>query len=231
MTGEAVRWRPYRTLDDIEAFAVDLSPDPEWEAAALDLLDPSERTRHRRFLVEEARRQFLLSRAALRMLLGRRLGCPPAALGFASETYGKPYAVIDGRRAPISFNLSHSGGDALIALTASRSVGIDLEQRKARDDLDGIAASVFGARERAALASLTGPGKLALFYRLWTCKEALIKAKGTGFSEDPARFEVPEPILAGGQHAPFGFPGENAPHWVLADLGGDAYAAAIAYRR
>ena len=137
---------------------------------------------------------------------------------------------MDGVPAPVSFNLSHSGDDALIALTGSRSVGIDLEQRRPQVDFDSVAAGVFGAGERALLAGLSGRDKPDLFYRLWTCKEALIKAKGTGFSYDPACFEVPDAILAGAKSARFGFPDEKSQRWLLTDLGSDTYAAALAYR-
>ena len=231
MSGDAVWWRPYRSMDGIEVFAVDLSPDAARQGRALGLLSQPERTRYRRFLVEDARRQFLLARGALRLLLSERINRAPTAIDLATQAYGKPYAMVEGVPAPVSFNVSHSGNDGLIALTGSRSVGIDLEQRRPQVDLDGVAARVFGAGERAALAGLTGRNKLDLFYRLWTIKEALIKARGTGFSYDPARFEVPDSILAGAKSARFGFPDDDTQHWLLEDIGSDTYAAALAYRR
>ena len=227
---DAVWWQVYRSVDGIEIFAVDLSPDASLEGYALGLLSQPERTRYRRFLVEDARRQFLLARGALRLLLSSRLNRAPATISFATQAYGKPYAIADGVPAPVSFNISHSGDDGLIALTGSRSVGIDLEHRRSQVDLDGVAARVFGARERAVLSGLTGRNKLDLFYRLWTCKEALIKARGTGFSYDPAHFEVPDTILAGGSSARFGFPDDDTKRWMLENLGSDTYAAALAYQ-
>ncbi len=223
-------WQVYRSMDGIEVFAIGLSPDAALEGYALGLLSQPERTRYRRFLVEDARQQFLLARGALRLLLSKRLNRVPAAISFATEAYGKPYAIVDDVPAPVSFNISHSGDDGLIALTGLRSVGIDLERRRPQVDLDGVAARVFGARERAVLSGLTGRKKLDLFYQLWTCKEALIKAKGTGFSYDPTRFEVPDTILAGGSSARFGFPDDDTQHWMLEDLGSDTYAAALAYQ-
>ena len=224
-------WRAYRSMNGIEVFAVDLSPDAALEGYALGLLSQPERTRYRRFLVEDARRQFLLARGALRLLLSQRLNRVPATISLASQAYGKPYAIVDGVPAPVSFNISHSGNDGLIALTGSGSVGIDLEHRRPQVDLDGVAARVFGAGEQAVLSGLTGRNKLDLFYRLWTSKEALIKARGTGFSYDPARFEVLDTILAGGSSARFGFPDDDTQQWLLEDLGSDTYAAALAYQR
>ena len=224
-------WRPFRSIDGIEIFAIDLSKNPSCESVALGLLDGDEAARYHRFKVEGARRQFLLCRGALRILLGDRLGRPPERLIFASGTHGKPHLVVDGQPASISFNVSHSGDDGLIAITGSGSLGVDLEQRRPLSDLDGVATRVFGNNERDALSGLAGDDKLAFFHRLWTCKEALIKAKGTGFSYDPIRFEVPAPILEGGRSAMFGFPEEVTSAWVLTDLGTPQFAAALAYGR
>lgn len=231
MSEGAVWWRPYRSVDGIDVFAVDLSPSATRKERAFSLLSQPELRRYRQFRVEDARDRFLLARGALRLLLGKRLNRVPAAIDFATQAYGKPYAIVDGVLAPVAFNISHSGDAALIALTGSRSIGIDLEQRRPHVDFDSVAAGVFGAGERALLAGLSGRDKLDLFYRLWTCKEALMKAKGTGFSYDPANFEAPDAILAGAKSARFGFPDEKSQHWLLRDLGSDTYAATLAYRR
>ena len=58
-----------------------------------------------------------------------------------------------------------------------------------------------------------------------------MKAKGTGFSYDPANFEAPDAILVGAKSARFGCPDEKSQHLLLRDLGSDTYAAALAYRR
>ena len=69
-----------------------------------------------------------------------------------------------------------------------------------------------------------------MFYRLWSLKEALIKALGTGFALNPARFEVPPAMLEGQQSAIFRFP--HLPHdlYRLEDLGEPRFAAARAWR-
>ena len=224
-------WRPYHTLDAVEVFAIDLSAHADREATALCLLDDRETVRYGSFLVEDARRRFLLSRGALRLLLGSKLDCPATKLSYVAVSHGKPQAVVDGAPVPLSFNVSHSGDHGLIALTTACGIGVDLEQRRHQVDLDGVAARVFGNCERRALSRLTGPAKLALFYRLWTCKEALVKAKGTGFRYDPTRFEVPREIIAGARTALFGFPEDDTPRWLLTDLGSDGFAAALAYER
>jgi 4'-phosphopantetheinyl transferase len=221
-------WRPYRIVGDVEIFAVDLSRNTDRENAALSLLDEAERNRYGRFRVELAARQFLLCRAAVRRVVGARLDRPPADLSFSKTRYGKPY--LDGARAPISFNISHAGDFGLIALTGSRAVGIDLESLHRIVDFDGLGARVFTADERMVLSQMQGDARASFFYKLWTSKEALIKARGTGLSYDPASFQVPDEILRGDCTARFQFPDQLAQHWVLTDLGTENYVAALAFR-
>ncbi|MCP4380586.1 MAG: 4'-phosphopantetheinyl transferase superfamily protein [Hyphomicrobiales bacterium] len=207
-----------------------MSPDIERENAALVLLDEAESSRYESFQVEHAARQFLLCRAGLRKVIGVRLGQPATAFSFSKARYGKPYVCLDGTRAPLSFNVSHSGDFGLIALTASRPVGIDLELPRRTVDFESLGARVLAAEERAALSQLQGFAKASFFYKLWTSKEALTKARGTGLSYNPSSFQVPDEILRGGRTARFQFPDQPAQHWVLIDLGTETYGAALAFR-
>ena len=86
-----------------------------------------------------------------------------------------------------------------------------------------------GPEEQAELAELPDSEALYRFYRLWTCKEALVKALGTGFSTDISRFQVPAVLRLGGNVGTFRFPGEPDVMWRLEYMGNEVYAAALAY--
>ena len=223
-------WSPWREVDGAIILHVDLTPDAEREARAFDLLDDEERARWRRFLAVGARRQFVLCRAALRVALSDRLGCTNRALSFGYGEHGKPFARIDGRRADVGFNVSHSGGHGLIAIAAHNWLGVDAEERVANRDLEGIGSLVYGPVERRLLAAVTNREKVQLFYRLWSLKEALIKALGAGFSLNPSGFEVPPPMLQGERAGSFRFPDAPSGEWRLLDLGEPRFAAALAYK-
>lgn len=210
----------------VSVHAVDLRPDDRVEANCLALLDQEERQRAERFKVARPRRQFVITRAALRLLLAARLGRAAATLAFATGPHGKPFLAADGP-APLGFNVSHSGERALVAIGPG-ALGVDIEDLARGGDLDLIAKGVFTATEQAALQARTGAERVALFFRLWTVKEALIKARGCGFAYHPARFEVPEALRAGASEATFTFPGEAAPLWRITDLSADGYAGALA---
>ena len=223
-------WSPWREVDDATILQVDLTPDAEGEARALSLLDDEERVRWRRFLSERARREFALCRAALRVSLSERLGCENHALSFGYGEHGKPFSKVDGQCAKIGFNVSHSGRHGLIAIAAHDGIGVDVEERVAQRDLEGIGSLVYGPAERRLLAAAAGREKVHLFYRLWSMKEALIKAIGAGFSLSPSRFEIPEAMLHGDQSDVFCFPHAPESEWRLLDLGETRFAAALAHK-
>ena len=223
-------WGPWREVDGATILHVDLTPDGERERRALALLDDEEGARWRRFLSERARRDFALCRAVLRVSLCERLGCENPTLSFGYGEHGKPFAKVDGVRAEIGFNVSHSGRHGLIAIAAHDYLGVDVEERVAQRDLEGIGSLVYGPVERQLLAAAAGRVKVDLFYRLWSMKEALIKAVGAGFSLSPSRFEVPAPMLHGAKTGDFQFPHAPADAWRLYDLGEPRFAAALAYR-
>ena len=221
---------PWLEAEGVLVLHVDLSPGEGREPWALSLLDDEERRRSDRFVVKGARRRFSLCRAALRINLCERLGCTNDNLSFGYLEHGKPFAKVNGAPSPVSFNVSHSGSHGLIGFAEHDGLGVDLEERAPDRNFDGIGSSVYGPAERRALTAATGPQKVDLFYRLWSLKEALIKALGTGFSLNPSRFEVPRSMLDGERASVFRFPHRSSDRFWLEDLGETRFAAAIAYR-
>ena len=222
-------WRPFRKIGSAVVLHVDLAPDAAREAAALTWLDGEERSRWQRFRHDGARRRFALCRAALRAILCSQLGCRNEQLAFGASDHEKPYAVVKGRPASISFNVSHSGAHGLIAFAAEGRLGVDVEERSTPRDLNGLIRSVLGPGEQAELALARGNRRLHLFYHLWTVKEALIKALGTGLSLDMSRFEIPSAMRRGMKTSVFRFPHIPTVRWRLEDLGNEHFAAAIAH--
>ena len=223
-------WSPWLEAQGVLVLHVDLRADPHREERALALLDDEERRRWDRFVVQGARRQFTLCRAALRINLCERLGCANDELSFGYLEHGKPFARVNGTPSPVSFNVSHSGSNGLIGFAEHDGLGVDLEERAPDRNFDGIGSSVYGPGERRALTAAAGPQKADVFYRLWSLKEALIKALGTGFSLNPSRFEVPAAMLGGARSSVFRFPHAPSHSWWLMDLGEPRFAAAMAYR-
>lgn len=120
----------------------------------------------------------------VRQILGRALDREPAALRISRRcrlcghpAHGKPY-VED---APgFSFNVSHSGPVAVVAVAHGAEVGVDVEMVRARRYLDRLAARVLTVTELDAWRVLPEPERLAAFLRHWTAREAYLKAIGVG---------------------------------------------------
>lgn len=222
-------WHDFRTVGAADVLHVDLAPHAQYEATAAALLDDDEHRRADRFLYPGPRRRYVLLRAALRTLLCDRLGCDNDDLAFQTAEHGKPYAVVHGDPASLQFNVSDSGAHGLIAIAPAGRLGIDVEERSDKRDLDGLSETVFGPDERAVVAAAAGQHKIDRFYRLWTVKEALLKALGTGLYLDVAGFQAPAALLRGESGAEFRFPHLPDVAWWVEDLGAADFAAALAH--
>ena len=225
----AVCWySPFKIVDTATVVHVDLRENPAYEAAAIGWLNDDERERRQRFLYGGSRRRFARCRAALRAIPCNRLGCENKRLEFETAEHGKPIALVDGMPISVSFNVSHSGEHGLIAVAPEGRLGVDVEERVAHRNMDLLIDGVFGPSEQAELASTRGGDKIHLFFRLWTIKEALIKALGTGFSLDPSTFEVPSEMFGGEMKFAMKLPPTPEVNWQVEDLGNERFAAAIA---
>lgn len=137
---------------------------------------------------DRQRRRYIVARGFLRAVLAARLGCPPPAVQFAYGAHGKP--ALAAADATLDFNLSHSGELAVIALTDGAVVGVDVEPRGRRVEHARLAPRVCSPAELACYAALPEPQRGEFFLRLWTRKEAFVKATGEGIWRRLAELEL-----------------------------------------
>ncbi len=165
------------TSGDAGIWLVDLDGADADPAAALALLSGDEQARAERFVFDVHRRRFVTGRAALRTLLGERLGCPPSHAALRLRAGGEAGAE---RRSRTRFNVSHSDRYALVAIATGAELGVDIERVRPLRDMDLVAERVFSAGEREALGQVPPDRKAEAFFAGWTRKEAYIKARGEG---------------------------------------------------
>jgi 4'-phosphopantetheinyl transferase len=180
------------------------------------LLDGHERDRLDRFRRPADRARYLAAHALVRLVLAATVGTPAAALVFdrtcrCGAQHGKP--VLPGGP---GFSLTHAGDLVGVAVHPDGAVGLDVEQVRELGDLTAMAAHVCSPQESAPDADA--------FFALWTRKEALLKAVGTGLATPMSAITLgPAGVLA--------WTGDDAPRdplW-LADLRPAAgYHAAVA---
>jgi 4'-phosphopantetheinyl transferase len=180
------------TLDDeVHVWAVPLATRQAGVDQLSQVLSSNERKRAAEFRVDDARRRFVIARAALRHLLGAYLGIPPGEIGLTSRTNEKPILAVTNIANDLQFNLSHSGELALIAVANGCEVGIDVEQVRAVGHLEQISKRFFHPAESEAVFRTAAKNRNIAFLRCWTAKEAILKAVGTGITGSLADFRVP----------------------------------------
>jgi 4'-phosphopantetheinyl transferase len=181
------------------------------------MLDEDERRRADRFHFPADREAFTAAHALTRAMLSEVTGKRSAAWRFVEGQYGRPEVAWPCATGALRFNISHTRGLVACAV-AYRAVGVDVECTDHMADL-GIADSVFAPEEALVLKSAPPALQRAQFFRLWTLKEAFIKATGEGltrplrsfsFTLDPVRIQFhPERI---------GFPRSDDPvKWQFAE--------------
>jgi 4'-phosphopantetheinyl transferase len=166
---------------ELNVWALDLQRDTgRYE----DLLDIDELERAARFRFERDRRRFVVGRGILRMLLGRHLERAAGAVEFHYGPHDRP--DVDG----VSFNVSHAGDRALIAIAHDGDVGIDIEELRPEPSEEQVAERFFSPLEVAKLRGLPREEQPRAFLNCWTRKEAFIKALGDGLSLALDSFDV-----------------------------------------
>lgn len=163
-------------------------------AAARKLLSANERKRADRFAHDGHRRRYTVAQAHLRRVLGQLTGIPPETVRFHYEEKGKPY--LPGGP---SFNQSHSKDRLMIAVSASCRLGVDIEEMRQVRLMLGIADKNFAPDEAARLHAVPANERRRIFFRIWTRKEAFLKALGVGLTHPLRSFSVdPTPGAARG---------------------------------
>jgi 4'-phosphopantetheinyl transferase len=175
---EAHLWRV-----DLEALRTD---EPRWQK----LLSSDESTRAARFHFSRDRQLFVASRALLRTILAAYLATDPTTLIFSYSKKEKPSLGPVHAGSDVMFNVSHSGGIALLAFTRGREIGVDVEQVRRDFELEAISGRFFCSHGQEQLAPLPLDVSVEAFFRCWTRKEAYIKATGEGLSLPLRQFDV-----------------------------------------
>jgi 4'-phosphopantetheinyl transferase len=160
-----------------------------WLTAAAACLNPEEESKASRFRHPDHRDTWRAGRAWVRHHLAAALETSPGSLVFATNERGRPHLV--GVPAAFDANWSHAGHWMALAISRHSPVGIDIEIVRPDFPHLEVEASVCTAAEHAALDTTPDADtRRRLFFRLWTAKEALMKATGLGAALDPALIDV-----------------------------------------
>jgi 4'-phosphopantetheinyl transferase len=181
---------PYRTLDAATVRVRWLSLDGRTERRVESwrrLLDGEEISRADRFFNASDRATFIAAHALARTMLGEAMNLHPRSFRFVVGPRGKP-AVASDLGGAVHFNVSHTRGLAACAVTRCCELGLDVEALDRWHDDFGIVCRFFHAKEIRLVHDAPPDRRALVFFRLWTLKEAFVKATGEGLSRPLSSF-------------------------------------------
>lgn len=150
----------------------------------LPYLTRVERIRANRIINEEKRHHLILSRGILRTILGNYLNIDPSRVNIEIQPNGKPVLADN----LVYFNVTHSRELLVIAVSQKSEIGIDIEWNDHGIEPFQSASIVFSQEEFSYLEERSF--SLLDYFKLWTLKEAVLKAAGWGFSYPSNSFSV-----------------------------------------
>lgn len=154
------------------------------------VLSLRERDQAEKYKIKELRDRYILSKGILRQLLADYLTCETQEIKFEFNDYGKPDVAVSSTVADIRFNLSHSNNLAVFAFVKNRRIGIDVEQVQEIPDMEGVVNLCFSEFEKEWFYKISPAERKNIFYKIWTTKEAYMKAIGKGFSFSPVKINL-----------------------------------------
>jgi 4'-phosphopantetheinyl transferase len=150
-------------------------------------LCPEERARALRFAARLHQDRFAAGRGYMREILGRYLHRPARSVPIHCNAFGKPQ-LGNGSAGALHFNLSHSGDFAVLAVSSTFDLGVDIEEMRPVEE--PVADRFFSPAEADNLRCISNEHSVRAFYRCWTSKEAFVKAHGAGLSLPLDSFDV-----------------------------------------
>lgn len=166
------------STDDVIIYTLHL---PEYYGLTKDLihfLNPEELSRVERYYKDKDRNQFIICRAILKFVLSAYTQLDITTINIDYHFNKKPFLSS---HPWLFFNISHSEDLAVIAISRNK-VGIDVEYIFKDFDFSSLLPDIFDSNEALAIENAVNVNHT--FYKLWTRKEALVKAVGTGIDDD-----------------------------------------------
>lgn len=148
-----------------------------------------------KFKYEKDKSRYIIARSFLRKILSNILGINPLDIIISTNKFGKP--VLDHKKySNIKFNLSHSGDIIVYAFSLFNEVGIDIEILDSTINHLEIAKNCFSSEETLFLKNSKNQFEMTdKFFRIWTRKEALLKAVGTGLLPELKQIDVLQDVI------------------------------------
>jgi 4'-phosphopantetheinyl transferase len=165
-------------------------PADRLEQKFLEWLTPGERAHRQKLRTATMRHDYLAARALCRLALSHCTDVDPGTWVFTAGKYGKPAIARPAGFRPARFNLSHTDGLIVCAVSRAGEIGIDVEETSREVDIVQISRHFFSADEQGHLSTLSAKERKSRFFELWVLKEAYLKGRGMGLSKSLNEFSI-----------------------------------------
>lgn len=168
-----------------EVFFAETESLDSWFSYIKNYITNDEQLRADKFYSDADRKTYIFCHAILRLILSARLNINPLDISFIKGPNDKP-GLPDNQA---FFNITHTREAFAIAFAGEFNVGIDLEKIRQRIDIRSIIKTYFSIKEQNYIRRSTSE-EIDTFFKLWTRKEALLKAVGTGITNNLNQVDV-----------------------------------------
>ena len=153
-------------------------------------INEEEKNQAQRFSFDKDQQRFIIARNSLKRILSLYLSIPPQKIDFQYNNYGKPQLLDNINKINLQFNLSHSENLAIYGITCHNVIGVDIEYMRPMLEAENLAKRFFTQKEFLAISQLSSAEQSGEFFKLWTGKEAYLKAIGKGLSGGLDKVEI-----------------------------------------
>ena len=145
-----------------------------------DLISAQEVTRAAGFKKSRDAQNYILRKGMVRAVLGQYLQNEPQAVRFLHEENGKPNLDPEGDVHDIRFSLSHTDEMVCLGISKKSRIGLDIVKSDSRYPFLATAQYLFTPGESQWITQTPSHEQHIRFFRIWSLKEALLKAMGGG---------------------------------------------------
>lgn len=175
------------TKENINIFIVSLNKFKIFTPELYLYLSYNEQMRANKFCTNHLKNCYITSHGLLKVLLARYLSLSPFQIKYSFNDYHKPFCQ---NNPSLYFNMSHCNDYVCYAFSYYHEIGIDIEHINTRISINNYLHSTITETESITFNDLLEADKYFHFYKLWTLKEAFLKALGTGLSYPPLQVET-----------------------------------------
>lgn len=155
-----------------------------------NLLSFNEKEKAQKFNLVGDKERYIIAHGFLRILLSKYLKISAYDLVLTKGRHGKIELDKNQNSKKISFNHSHSENRVVLSFTKFKEIGVDVEKIREIPNCVELAQNFFCRNESLKVEQSKDDKKLDVFFKLWTIKEAFVKATGEGLSQSLDSFCV-----------------------------------------